>query len=359
MKSLRLYFLVISSLLLCACQQEQEPPANPELTLLLNLGQQVIVPWHQQFSDEALLLQRNSNEFCSNTSTRSLESLQQSWRSTMGAWQQIQLITFGPIQADNLSWKVQFWPDRHNLIKRKTDELLASDDDITAERISEASVVIQGLSSLEYLLFDPEAETALKQARRCQLLLATTEHTHSIAEKLSQQWQQHYLSTFTQPGPDNKIYSNKESALIAVVDSLLASLEVIKKDKLEKPLGYSNKSKKARPYLSEAWRSEYSLKSIEINIVGLQTIYQQGLDSYLGQQENGPALKQNVDNHFQQMMATLNAVNLPLSKAVKDPQQQTILALLHQQLTSMIKLFKYEVPATMGITLGFNANDGD
>lgn len=365
-RSLSLLTLLLAALFLVGCQ----PEPTPEQKLLDNIAGNVIFPAQQLFAQHSENLSLAIDTFCSKPTEENFEQAKQQWRLTMDSWQAVKVIVFGPIKVDNKSWQIQFWPDKHNLIRRKLNELLDSGEELTVERLQHASVVTQGLSALEYLLFD-EKESQLasyqssdKSTRRCQLLNVVSQNTKQIAGSIVSDWSKtggNYITHFTHTGPDNSEFADNNIAISALVDSLVATIEAAKGSQLAQPLGYGTKGNYPRPYLSEAWRSRYSTQALNAHLQAAQNLYLggegYGMDNYLKDNNQG-AVSERIEKQF--ILVNELAAKAPVMfEGVTDNNQRSILEQLHQALDALLKSLKYDLPPAMGVKLGFNANDGD
>lgn len=357
---------VLLTPLILGCQ----PQSSPEQQLLDNIAGNIILPIQQQFAQHSVDLKQASEAFCQQPTAQTFEQARQQWHLTMDSWQASKVIAFGPIDVDNKSWQIQFWPDKHNLIGRKLNELLNSDEPLNVERIQNASVVTQGLSALEYLLFD-EKESPLssyqegeRAMRRCQLLLAVSRNTVQIAESLAAGWSSSgddYITHFTHTGADNTDFPDTKTAISALVDSLVVTIEAAKRSQLAQPLGYGTKGNFPRPYLSEAWRSRHSTAALRAHLQAAENLYLggdgYGMDDYL--------LTNDQPDVAAKIKAQFTTVNQLLEKApvmfegVTDKDQRAALEQVHEALDGLLKVLKYDLPPAMGVKLGFNANDGD
>lgn len=356
--------LLLVTALISACSPAQDD----------NLFQQttdaVILPGYQLFAEQSKLLQLASVDFCQREkpSANDFESLRNHWQTDVNAWSAVQHLQFGPILENNLAWSIQFWPDRKNLIAKKAKALLRSDDPLNQQRIAKASVVLHGLSALEYLLFDSAAGTLAQYQlpagqRRCELLQAISSQLANSAEHLHQAWQAdagNYGARFSHPGDDNSEFPSRDIALGALLDSLVYGLEIIKNDKLQKPLGLSE-AQQAQPYMLEWWRSQYSMQAITQNIAALEQLYNAGdkfgLADYL-QRNDQQALNEKISAAFQRSLAASDAIDGSLFTAATSESNSAIIS-LHRELSVLLLLLKDELPPALGIQLGFNANDGD
>ncbi|MGJ8686552.1 MAG: imelysin family protein [Spongiibacteraceae bacterium] len=357
-------FLLLVTALTSACS-----PAKND-NILQQTADAVILPGYQSFAEKNKLLHVKSVSFCKRDERTidDYEDLRGQWQRSVDAWSAVQSLQFGPILENNLAWSIQFWPDRKNLIAKKTKALLRSDDPLNQQRVAKASVVVHGLSALEYLLFDDVAGTLAQYQlpagqRRCELLQAITSQLANNAEHLYQAWQPdagNYRARFSHPGDDNAEYPSRDIALGAILDSLVYGLEIIKNDKLQKPLGLSD-TQQPQPYLLEWWRSEYSIQAVRQNIVALERLYSAGdkfgLADYL-QENNQQVLNEKISAAFQHSLVASGSIDSSLFKAAKNGSDSKI-ASLHKELATLLLLLKNELPQALGIQLGFNANDGD
>jgi predicted lipoprotein len=234
---------------------------------------------------------------------------------------------------------------------------------LTVERLTEASVVVQGLSALEYLLFDADAGQLqqYQQPRQCQLLMVVSTHSEQVASFLYDQWRPgggNYRAVFTTPGPDNKAFPDSKAGISALVDALVSNLERAKNERLGGPLGYRNRKLRPQAYLTEAWRSQSSLKLLQANIKASLALYQP-LSDYMQLFPARRDLDQQIHQQFTLVLEQLQQLETPLFIAVTEPTQQALLTALYDDVTGLVKLIKNKLPPAMGVNLGFNSNDGD
>lgn len=362
MPIMRSILLLCLGAMLIACGQSS---LNSEQQALNRLGQ-TISGWHSHFANSTASLRSQAEQFCTQPDASSQAVVQQHWLAAMNDWQAVHVINFGPVTIDNQHWKIQFWPDNHNLVGKKARQLLASDDSIDLARIEKASVVIQGLSGLEYLLFDQESQLDqfINEPRRCDMLVAVAAHTEQVAKKLHDAWRPaggNYLQVFTQPGEANPEFKDSNAALAAVIEAMIASADTIKWKKIAAPLGLRelpSETPRPRPFLSEAWRSQTSLTLMSANIDALETLFNDQ-KAYLASQQDGQNIAEQISTQFTEMKAQLAAVKPPLIEAVKQPDGQQSLKALNQATGQLLGLLKNPLPKALNITLGFNSNDGD
>lgn len=361
----RLLVLPFSALtVLSACSPSPEP------RLLASVVESSVLPAYFTYKQASENLVVASRAFCQTVDEEHMESVRQSWRDSASAWAGPQVMPFGPITEDNISWQVQFWPDRKNLVARKIEALLRGGDEINDVSLAQASVIIRGLSAAEYLLFDVKGgQLAAYQrdsgAKRCALLQTIADYQQNIATRLYHSWDAdggNYTATFTQPGPDNPDYPDVNLAVAAIAESLIFGAELIKRDKIERPMGLDRESPLPQPYLVEWWRSRYSREMILANLTAMHRLYsgdaQEGLAAYLAAKGHAK-LSQEVDEAFQRALVAVNALDSSLFEVASDPRGDPRVTRLYVTVSELLTLLKRDLPKALNITLSFNSKDGD
>lgn len=355
------------TLLLAACMK------SPEERVLHDTAHTVILPLYQQFAVQANTLKDSTRAFCAagTKTTELFDTLHYAWLEAVKGWSAVQMLQMGPGAEDNRAWKIEFWPDLNNLVARKVEQLLAGDKPLTAETLKAQSAIVQGLSAMEYLLFDEEGGRLSRYGnddagseRRCELLAAVAAHTHSVADDMRAGWEPqggNFVETFSDPGPDNEHYPDEKAALTALVDSLVFGIEQIRHDKLERPLALDDGER--NPYRLEWWRSRSAREAIAANLTSIQRLFTAengfGLDDYLYDVPEGRALSRDI----QELVATAHkhvaGAGQPLADVDENTEQYEELLKAHRALEKLERLLKEDLTSKLGITLSFNANDGD
>ena len=341
----------------------------PEQRLLEDTAKASLMPAYRDFADTATQLAAATQRFCAAPSQQALDASRELWRNSAVAWSGLQVKHFGPVTVDNVSWKVQFWPDRKNLVARKMEAFLQSGTSIDAQSIADASVVIQGLNALEYLLFDAKAGQLSRyqgdDTRRCAALQAVASHQQQVSRELYQSWlPEHgdYLGTFTQPGEGNLSFPDSQLAVATLIESLVEGAELVSRDRLSRPMGSDRKPAIAQPYMLEWWRSGFSAESILGSLNAMQRLYLAdklyGLDDYL-RDRGQRALADNISAAFEKCITAAQDLDgslfEQLSSGADTGKAQALLA----EVQALLVMLKDELPAALDITLSFNGSDGD
>ena len=159
--------LALLSLTLTACS-----PADPQQQVSQALTDGVILPIYSAWHEADRQLAASALAFCSGQ--QNLAEARQAFATAQSAWAAVQPALLGPLAEGNRAWQVQFWPDKKNLVARQVEALLNKKPDISPADLDKSSVVVQGLTAYEYLLFDaalrpqqPRAESPLLSAACC------------------------------------------------------------------------------------------------------------------------------------------------------------------------------------------------
>ena len=129
--------------------------------------------------------------------------------------------------------------------------------------------------------------------------------------------------------------------------------------KLEPPMGDSPEL--ARGRLAESWRSGLELPSVAANLEAGRDLYATagGFGDLFLALGGDPAVDQQVRSGFEDALPTARGVPLPLADAVEEPAARAQVQQLVDQLKQLRTLIRGPVAATLGLSIGFNATDGD
>ena len=344
---------------LAACKENLPPDQR-----WLATASEQIVAEHETMARLTEKAYKQAQSFCQQPTEKGLAKMQARWRDGMDSWQRLQWVRFGPISKNNEDWKLQFWPDKKNILQRKVQVILEGTDPITLDSLAHASVVVQGFSAQELLLFDTNfAQVERFPGRQCDLLLATTGLTANVAKGLTDGWKdkawlQTWLNPKTAPAGETAAQTRDGELL----DALLAQVEKIKADKFGEPMGQKTRDKKPNGYFAESWRSQHSLNNIHNNLHALQQLSTPksgyGLYQYLRDRQQ-PEVADELVIKLDNINLALQQISVPLQEAVKDPAMQEPLQQVFASLSEMASFIKKKLAPALGLSLGFNSNDGD
>ncbi|MFI8480016.1 imelysin family protein [Pseudomonas sp. NPDC078700] len=346
--------LTLLSVLLSACT-----PSDPQQKVTAALADGVVLPAYSSWAEADQKLSASSQAFCSGK--QDLPQAREAFVAAQSAWAGLQTILVGPMTEGNKAWQVQFWPDKKNLVARQVQTLLKNKPQLTPEDLAKSSVVVQGLTAYEYILYDESIDLTDDQQKKlyCPLITAIGEHQQKLSAEVLADWQaKDGVATEFKQFPNNR-YAEAQEALADLLRSQVTAIDVLKK-KLGAPLGRQSKGH-PQPYQAEAWRSNASLSNIAATLASAERIWhganQDGLQSLLGSDQD--ALKKRIDAAYVDTRQRLAALQRPLSELLKEEDSRIRLNEFYDSLNVLHRLHEGELASTLGIQLGFNANDGD
>ncbi|WPC04249.1 imelysin family protein [Pseudomonas benzenivorans] len=348
------FTLALLSLALAACS-----PSDPQQRVSVALTDGVLLPAYGSWAETDRQLAASAQAFCSGQ--QGLGDARQAFLAAQSAWAGLQPMLIGPLAEGNRAWQVQFWPDKKNLVARQVGALLERKPQLSPADLDKSSVVVQGLTAYEYLLFDAaiDLDDAQQRARYCPLLTAVGQHQQNLAADMLAQWQAaDGMAAQLREFPNDR-FADAGEAVAELLRTQVSALDGLKK-KLGTPLGRQTKGQ-PQPYQAEAWRSNASLASLAATLAGAERLWRgvenDGLQQLLAGKHQ--ALGQRIDDAYADTRQRIAAQQRPLGELLADDAGRAELNALYDSLDSLHRLHEAELAKALGIQLGFNAHDGD
>ena len=352
-----LHKTLIASLLglaLVGCGQQ-----DPKAKVSAALTDGVLLPAYNSWQEADRQLAVNAEAFC--TGNADLSTARQAFLGAQSAWAGLQPLLVGPLAEGNRAWQIQFWPDKKNLVQRQVEALLKSKPQLSADDLSNASVVVQGLTAYEYILFDPNLDLAQaeQKARYCPLLQAIGKHQQALATEIVGEWPAKTGMAEQLKQFPNERYADANEAVAELLRVQVSALDGLKK-KLGAPMGRQSKGI-AQPYQAEAWRSAASLANQAAALASAELLWhgsnRDGIQSLLG--EDQADLAKRIDAAYQDTRQRLATLDSPLVELLADEAGRSALNELYDSLNRLHRLQESELAKALGVQIGFNAHDGD
>jgi predicted lipoprotein len=267
---------------------------------------------------------------------------------TVNAWSSIEILRYGPVSEDFRYERIAYWPERKNDVARGLQKLLSESDVLTPESVRAKSVAVQGLSVLERLLYDKDNRASLTTKgaggkRRCAAGSAVAGNLENVAREIVEAW----------PAVKDKIRAEgsplPREAVTRFATDLLTVYQVVGDLKLDAPMGKT--PAEAKPKAAQWWRSGLSSQTLALNLQSAADLSW----IVLGPGDAGTS----VVNSIETAQRLAENLPLPLSEMVTDDVQRKNVVLLRDAVRGARDLSGAYVPASLGITLGFNSLDGD
>jgi len=306
--------------------------------------------WHADLSQGYAQLAATSgrlsdslNQYCMTPDAAGQANVREQWTEAFMAWQTVRFVEFGPIEQDSMGWQMQFWPDKKNLIARKSQMLLRSEAPVTAEMLANEGVAVKGFPALEYLLFEHEARQGLGSA--CPVSLVIGNQLEANAKTLAQNWQQFQTH-----------FESRDAYTADMVKSAIHATEIIRDKRLGDPMGLSGNNRRLH-FLADAWRSEQSLATIRATLEWLDRYFMPGLEQVL--KDSAPELLQETRERLTAALEKTRALPSGMKALLNNDEGYAQLQSLFISMDTLVIHLNDRVAVELGIVKGFNSSDGD
>ena len=306
-----------------------EAAADPE-AIYARVVAEVIVPGFDRLAEQAKRHEAAWTSYCQAPTEAGKAQLVESFHALADAWAGIEMIRSGPASQDFRLERFYFWPERKNAVERGLAGLLNKPDagSLTAAEIAKESAAVQGLPALERLIFAEDPP-------RCPLGVAISANAARLAQEMASGWR-------------SRSAAADQEARVALATDLVTFYATIKDTKIEAVIGRDQKQ--VKPRTAEFWRSGRPVRNITRNLEALD-----GVNAVLI-----PKAKEDNVLPFATRTAADIARALPpdlAALAAGADRQKAVL--LRDAVRAAEERALIEIPAALGVTIGFSSLDGD
>ena len=342
-----------------------------QLSLLENIGNNIIIPTYQKLSTEASNLEQLATDFTNNPDQTNLINLRGQLQEIWLTWQTASIFEFGPAANEELRSHMNNFPVFTTRLESAID---SGSYDLTTEFYSYA----RGFPAIEYLIYGTdttystviqEFSTSTNSNNRKQMLKDLTALIQQKSNTVYDNWKAsgaNYLNTFT---TTEGISNGKPMS--DLVNQLNMNYELIKNYKLGIPISAKTNYNPLLPQNVEAY---YSRKSLDLAIKGVEASKNVfigytnnndniGLDDYLqatNAKKGNEDLHTVIINQFDLALSTLNALSpSTLHDAINNNTEAVKSAYAAAQ-NQMVNT-KTDMPSALCISITYVdiVNDGD
>lgn len=338
---------------------------------------EVIRPGYAALIEATGALQSKVEALCNAPSAGALDAAKTAFAAAVEACSKVEIFRFGPI-ADNQRYeRLFYWPDPKGIGRRQLQDALSKQDEALTEpdELAGKSVALQGFPALEYLLYGDGAETLSEAAAvvdgeeplpgvntpgtfRCNFASSVATDIDRIARSVSEGWREGsaYEKSFLGPAPDDPRYHSPKEVTLDLFKSFTAGIELVRDQKLGKPLGAS--PGEAKPKLAAFWRSGLTFANAAGNLEGVRTLFAQGGFAQVVANES-PGVENSVLFDLAHAIEVLNSIHEPMADVVNDEDLRAKIEALRVALRSARDTAADMISRSAGLAFGFNATDGD
>lgn len=321
-------------------------------------------PSYEALAHAAQSFELATSEFCEARPGIPVGPVRQTFRELVFAWERISHIRFGPVMDEQRHHRILYWPDRKGLGRRQIAGALRNRDQSVTETGSLAgkSVALQGLGALEYLLYGPGAALLHKdgeaRGHRCGYLTAAGKNFANVANDIVAGWdgEEGFTKVFLEPGTQNPRYLKQPEVTLEIAKAFLVGMELLRDIRIAGPLGLQRgKGRRTRAAFET---SRLSTEAIAANLEGLVHLFNGGgLRERIEAYESG--MGEAINNDLAISLEGLKGVKLPMKEVAEDPDVEVELIAIGFPLKNAREQTARVLAQAAGLSLGFNALDGD
>jgi predicted lipoprotein len=338
----------------------QKPVDFDKQAMLEEIVRNYVVPTYQQLEEDNEEMELICLTFLNSPNIVGLTNLQNAWKKTMRTWSEVEMLYFGPGRVEYRYLKFDNTPISTSSIENAIADTVLIDSLYITNRSSYS----KGLASIEYLLFDANANQQLivdlynvgiNKARRSSYLLSCIKNTKTITNELTNEWRDTYgqtISTLTDNSTSGGI-GNFSNAIIHFV-------QTIARKKLGKALGKESVDSLLHLEYLESPYAHYSSEIILHNIKGVKNLFgtkNNALGSYLADIINNEDLSIQITNKVATIEQLIEARSLTLYDDLTANTAE--IEIIYQELKGLYEILHGEMASYFSIVVLSNPDDGD
>lgn len=332
--------------------------------LARDVVEQHIQPGYARLHERTMRLDAAVKVFCEKATARSLDPLKDAFTDAALAWAFIEHVRFGPVMKQERHARMMYWPDRKGIGRRQVARALRKRDaSVTSQAsLQNKSVALQGFGALEQILYGQGNDGLLKpgpsRKHRCGFMQAIAANMAKISGSVLEAWSREgsYRKVFFAPGADNPVYLEPSEVTLEIAKMFLVGLERLRDVRIAGALGLQKNSSRKKSVAFEA--SGLSMQALVANLEGLAHLFREGgIMKRLETAESGigRALQNDLDISLKEM----RSISVPVAAAVENPESEGKLIAVGFPLKNVREETARVLSQAAGLSLGFNALDGD
>jgi predicted lipoprotein len=322
---------------------------------LAGLILEVVAPNTRALVPASAALSAATAAFAAAPSSKALAEARESWRRAALAWKTASLFPQGPLVESRALLRATYWP----VLPAAIDELLARSSPLDPRGIEDLSLNRRGLYALEYLLFPEEGdETQVLRAFSAE----HGERRRQLVSGLAHDLARHAERASTLLG-DGRAFAERferggQQSVSQWLGLLIVGIESLVVQRVESILIRADQARSS-PSRVEGGPSSSSHLLLQNVLAGVEQLYRAKRSGGLAVQLHGvaKAIAERVELAFGGARSAVNGLSEPLERlASRDPQALKVIATTNRALE---KVLKVDAASALGVTLTFQAGDGD
>jgi uncharacterized protein len=353
---MRALWLIIGLVLLCGAGQAAPSDAD-DAAAVKRVVEGYVVPSFGALESATAKLRPATEAYCAKADETRRAALGGVLKDVLRQWARVDFLLFGPLAENQQVERFAFWPDSSGAGARQLRRLRANPDPalLDPQRIARSSAAIQGLPAFEALLFGEDAGSVSDYD--CRLAIAIAANLKQLSRDMMRGWTapDGWRALMLSAGPGNRYYATPREAANELLKAVLTGFIQLRDQRLMTAFG---KDGRARPEKLPFWRSGGSDAYLGATLLALQQFMQQfDLPELAG--GNWASAGSAIDVQFKRAQEGLDAAGQPLKQTITTPAGRAGVAQVLAATKIVQDLIGVELAPAAGLSVGFNALDGD
>ncbi|TNE79623.1 MAG: hypothetical protein EP332_10350 [Bacteroidetes bacterium] len=341
----------------CSDDKPDEPTGSfDRATLLTDIAEQYILPGFDSLYSKQQVAHRALQSMVAVPNQANLLWLQDQWKSSFLAYQQVRMFNFGPGEKSiygEMDENMATYPVNTDSIQARIARGDLNTNDFRRDT--------RGYLALDYLLFTATVDSFNSISFK-NYVNAVSLDLFNWADELKSGWQA-YASDFRSSTDKGAGSSTSE-----LYNHFLQSFEDLKNYELGLPAGLMAGQTQVEPQLVQAYYSGYSIPLLKAHFKAIEDLWkgtgagQQniiGFKEYLETVVGGTDLILATESQIAAVQTALNA--LPNQSKLSDLIQQDLEAVktAHTEIQKLTRFLKSDLSSLLGIAITYSSGDGD
>lgn len=350
-------FTAVFAVIFYACNQPGNDKPEPDngdafkRAMLVNYADQIIVPGYKDLADNLTALETAVNAFLAAPGSTTLEATKQPFKSTYLSFQSVSVAYFGPASALLLNNYINTFP----AVPLKIEQAIQSGSyNFTLPVVNDS---IQGLPTLDYLLYGPESlgkYSGANSAARIKYTKEVLSRIKLLVNNTLSDWNGAYRETFI-----NSLKTNVGSSIGFLVNQFAYEMDALKGPRIGWPFGKLSNGK----VFADKCEGYYLGISRDLSVANLTSLKKyfvggngDGISDYLVLLKK-EELNTQVLSQFDVAINALKAIPQPMSESFsKNP---ALVEEAYRQVQKLLTLIKTDVASATAVQITYMDNDGD
>lgn len=343
--------------LLTGCKPKDGGDKFDRTGMLTNIGNNIVLPAHQQMQIAAVDLKSKKDAFIANPTNTTLDSLKAAFVIAYVAYMPIEVYSFTPsAEVRNLN----IFATDTNQVK---SNILSGAYDLNAAN----NIQAKGFPAIDYLLFSATSNEVINlftadvnAANRKLYLNDIINDVETVATNAVTGWNNYLRQFIAAAGTD------VGSSVGMLTNDISFESERCRRDRVGSALGYIGliSSGTVAPSLLEATNSNYSKELLVKNLQSLKSLYEGGTGAgfddyltYLNADYNGQPLAAAISAQFDLVIQKAQGIPVDYKTALTTNKPE--LESLFLELKKLTVMLKVDMSSQLGVIINYTDNDGD